>query len=103
MGANQSSPALQNEKLIIERLRAMEIKEQSDDYIQVDEKALSGSSKTKFKAPWTAVSISEVEQWEHKLLQDAKNRYESPQLRTMSTMAHEASQTSTLCSKLRRP
>lgn len=74
MGANQSTPALPNEKLVIERLRALEIKEQSDDYIQVDEKALAGSSKTKFRAPWTAVSVSEVEQWEHELLQDAKNR-----------------------------
>merc|ERR1712093_312394 len=74
MGANQSTSALSNEKLVIERLRAMEIKDQSEDYIEVDEKALSGSSKTRFKAPWTAVSISEVGQWEHELLQDAKNR-----------------------------
>ncbi|KAH7311895.1 putative cysteine proteinase 1, mitochondrial [Rhexocercosporidium sp. MPI-PUGE-AT-0058] len=74
MGANQSTPSLPNEKLVVERLRVMEIQEQSDDYIQVDEKALAGSSKTKFRAPWIAVSISEVEQWEHELLQDAKNR-----------------------------
>lgn len=74
MGANQSKTPLPNEKLVIERLRAMEIKDQSDDYVQVDEKALAGSSKTKFRAPWTAVSVSEVEHWEHELLQDPKNR-----------------------------
>ncbi len=78
MGANQSKTPLQNEKLVIERLRAMEIKDQSDDYVQVDEKALSGSSKSRSRAPWTAVSVSEVENWEHELLQDPKNRYSCP-------------------------
>ncbi|CZT50725.1 probable bleomycin hydrolase [Rhynchosporium secalis] len=74
MGANQSRATLPNEKLVFERLRTMEIKEQSDDYIQIDEKALAGSSRGKIEAPWTAVSISEVQQWEHEILQDSKNR-----------------------------
>ncbi|KAI6710958.1 hypothetical protein JHW43_006524 [Diplocarpon mali] len=73
MGVNQSKSPLPNEKLVVERLRAMEIKD-SEDYVQVDEKALSGSSKTKFRAPWTALSVSEVEHWEQQLLQDPKNR-----------------------------
>lgn len=74
MGANQSKTPLPNEKLIIERLRALEVKDQSDDYVQVDEKALARSASINFKAPWTAVSVSEIEHWEHELLQDPKNR-----------------------------
>ncbi len=71
MGVNQSKSPLPNEKLVIERLRALEVKD--DEYVQVDEKALVGAS-TGFKAPWTSLSTSELENWEHKLLQDPKNR-----------------------------
>jgi bleomycin hydrolase len=75
MGAYQSKTPIANEKLIIERLRALEIKDQSDnDYVQVDEKAVKGS-RTHSRAPWAAVSVSDVEHWEHELLQDPKNRY----------------------------
>ncbi|KAE8454611.1 hypothetical protein EG329_000234 [Mollisiaceae sp. DMI_Dod_QoI] len=74
MGANQSKSPLPNEKLVIERLRALEVKDQSDsEYVQVDEKALVGTS-TQFKAPWTSLSTSELAHWEHELLQDPKNR-----------------------------
>jgi bleomycin hydrolase len=77
MGANQSKTPIANEKLIIERLRALEIKDQSDnDYVHVDEKAVKGL-KTHFRAPWTSVSVSDVEHWEHELLQDPKNRHVS--------------------------
>ena len=77
MGANQSKSPLPNEKLVIERLRALEIKDQSDsDYVQVDEKAFAGDT-THFKAPWTSLSASELKGWEHELLQDPKNRYSS--------------------------
>jgi bleomycin hydrolase len=79
MGANQSKTPIANEKLIVERLRALEIKDQSDnDYVQVDEKVVKGS--THFRAPWTAVSVSDVGQWEHELLQDPKNRHVSAPL-----------------------
>lgn len=75
MGGTQSKEPIAGEKLLIERLRALELKDQSDnDYVQVDEKAVAGTSK-KFRAPWTAVSVSDVEHWEHELLQDPKNRY----------------------------
>lgn len=75
MGVNQSKTPIPNEKLIIERLRALEVKDQSDnEYVHVDDKAITGASKS-FKAPWTAVSVSEVGHWEHELLQDPKNRY----------------------------
>lgn len=75
MGANQSKAPLLNEKLVIERLRALELKDGADndyEYVHVDEKDAS-CTKT-FRAPWANLSISEVEHWEHELLQDPKNR-----------------------------
>jgi hypothetical protein len=76
MGANQSKTPLSNEKLVIERLRALEIKDQADnDYVHVDEKDVSKPIKSiRYKAPWTTLSVDEVEHWEHELLQDPKNR-----------------------------
>jgi bleomycin hydrolase len=73
MGANQSKTPLPNEKLVIERLQAMELNDQDNEYIQVDEKAIAEANKS-FKAPWTALSASDVAEWEHQLLQDPKNR-----------------------------
>jgi len=74
MGANQSQP-LPNEKLVIERLRELQVKgqEQADDFVHVDEKAHAAQS-THFRAPWTSLSSSEIADWEHELLQDPKNR-----------------------------
>ncbi|TAQ83317.1 hypothetical protein B7494_g8358 [Chlorociboria aeruginascens] len=75
MGANQSKAPLVNEKLIVERLRALEIKDEADsEYIHVNEKNPSRASQNHVKAPWASVSISDVGQWEHELLQDPKNR-----------------------------
>jgi bleomycin hydrolase len=73
MGANQSKTPLLNEKLVIERLRALELNGTDNDWETVDEKDIS-SNKT-FRAPWTNLSVSEIEHWEHELLQDPKNRY----------------------------
>ncbi len=74
MGTMQSKEPIAVEKLLIERLRALEAKDQADnDYVHVDEKAVLGTSK-KFRAPWTAVPVSGVEHWEIELLQDPKNR-----------------------------
>jgi bleomycin hydrolase len=76
MGANQSKYPTVNEKLVIERLRALEMKDQTDsDYVHIDEKDVVRGTKKQFRAPWTNVSISEIEHWEHELLQDPKNRY----------------------------
>jgi hypothetical protein len=72
MGSNQSAP-ISNEKLVIERLQALELKDQADnDYVHVDEKVVS--KPIRYKAPWTTLSVDEVEHWEHELLQDPKNR-----------------------------
>lgn len=75
MGANQSKAPVINEKLVIERLRALELSGADNDYdfVEVDEK--DSSSTKKYRAPWTNLSISEIEHWEHELLQDPKNRF----------------------------
>ena len=73
MGANQSKEPIAGEKLLIEQLKALEVQAEND-YVHVDEKAVAGTTK-KFRAPWTAVSVSDVGDWEHELLQDPKNRY----------------------------
>lgn len=77
MGVNQSKSVIPNEKLVIERLRALQVQDQVDqEYVQVDEKVWKGAS-SQFKAPWTALSTTELEHWEHELLTDPKNRYAS--------------------------
>jgi bleomycin hydrolase len=81
MGANQSKASLLNQKLVVERLRALKLEEgakNDSDYIYVDEKHIpSCHSFKKHRDPWKNLSISEVEHWEHELLQDPKNRYPS--------------------------
>jgi bleomycin hydrolase len=77
MGANQSRTPVANEKrkLVIERLRELQVRDQADnEYVHVDEKAVAGTTKNKFKAPWTSLAIEDVGEWEHELLQDPKNR-----------------------------
>lgn len=77
MGANQSKAPLTNEKLVIERLRALEFKDQADnDYVHVDEKDVARPvTNTRDRAPWITLSVDKVEHWEHELLQDPKNRF----------------------------
>ncbi|TVY13265.1 Mitochondrial cysteine proteinase 1 [Lachnellula arida] len=76
MGANQSKQPISNEKLVIERLRALELKDQADnEYIQVGEKDVAHPARnSQFRAPWTTLSISDVGDWESELMQDPKNR-----------------------------
>ncbi|KAI6250889.1 Bleomycin hydrolase [Erysiphe necator] len=71
MGSNSSKPA-SNEKLIIERLRSLEMKD--EEYFNVNEKSVPGISKMTFQTPWKPLSVSEIKFWEHQLLQDPKNR-----------------------------
>ena len=57
MGANQSKTPLPNEKLLIERLQAL----QTDDYVHVQVNEKDAASTKSFKAPWTDLSVSEIE------------------------------------------
>lgn len=84
MGANQSSAALpvSKEKLLLERLRALELKASDNEYVHVSSEK-DPVKHTQFKAPWLSLSVSEVGRWEHELLQDPKNR---------STLSHPRSQ-----------
>ncbi|KAF4633908.1 hypothetical protein G7Y89_g4198 [Cudoniella acicularis] len=76
MGANQSKASIANERLVIERLRALELKDEPDNgYVHIGEKELVYPEKrVKSTAPWATLSIEEVGNWEHELLQDPKNR-----------------------------
>jgi len=87
MGAQQSksSPSqLATEKLIIERLQAFQVKQQDSDdgeYVCID-----GNEKTtrKYVSKSPSLSISTVEEWQHELLQDPKNRYRLSLLKSWS-------------------
>jgi bleomycin hydrolase len=76
MGGNQSKEVIASEKIVIERLRAMELKDQADsEYITVGEKDVARPAhNSSFRAPWTSLNISDVEDWESELMQDPKNR-----------------------------
>lgn len=77
MGANQSSTPLpvSKEKLLLERLRALEIKTSADsEYVHVSSEKEPVST-SPLKAPWLSLSVSDVGRWERELLQDPKNRY----------------------------
>lgn len=84
MGSQQSKTAssqMAAEKLIVERLQALQVKqvaaEADDDYVRVeaDEK---GAKRSKYVSKTPSLSISAVEEWQHELLQDPKNRYVVP-------------------------
>jgi hypothetical protein len=82
MGANQSSTSLSvsKEKLLLERLRALEIKTAADsEYVHVSTEKQPVPTST-LKAPWLSLSVSEVGRWERELLQDSKNRYAMPRM-----------------------
>jgi len=74
MGANQSTRSLPNEKLLIERLRALEVRNTSEEseFVLVDEKETTSAKKS--KAPWVSLSASALKTWETELLKDSKNR-----------------------------
>jgi hypothetical protein len=77
MGGQQSRSSqgeLANEKLIIERLQALQTKDRASDdgeYVCID-----GREKPRqYVSSSAGLSISAVKEWEHELLQDPKNRY----------------------------
>ncbi|RDW66660.1 putative cysteine proteinase 1 [Coleophoma crateriformis] len=77
MGASYSkgeSPPLVNEKLVIERLRAMQVKdrEEMDSFVHVEKEKCSAESAWRHQE--TTLATSDVCAWEAKLLADPKNR-----------------------------
>ncbi|RDL41654.1 putative Cysteine proteinase 1, mitochondrial [Venustampulla echinocandica] len=82
MGASQSKTPIANEKLLIERLRALQLKDDAQDrdqadsdYVHLTEKDVARySGSTHSRAPWTSLTTSDIAHWEHELLQDSKNR-----------------------------
>lgn len=87
MGANQSSTPLpvSKEKLLLERLRALELRGTVDnEYVHISSEK-EPVTKAQLKAPWISLSVSDVGKWEHELLQDPKNRYVLPHFSQPST------------------
>jgi bleomycin hydrolase len=79
MGANQSKQTLPSEKLLIEQLRAIEVRDKND-FVLIDEveKATTSTTSKKFKAPWVSLSVGDLKGWETELLKDSKNRSVRP-------------------------
>ena len=74
MGSNNSKPAPPlNEKLLAERLRALQLKDEADnEFVHVNEKDAQASRE--FQTPWASLCTSDIKQWEDELLDDPKNR-----------------------------
>jgi bleomycin hydrolase len=68
-----SQSQLADEKLIIERLRALQTKESSSadsEYV-----CIGNEKQRQYASSSAGLSISAIKHWEHELLQDPKNRY----------------------------
>lgn len=92
MGANNTKVAekpIVNEKFVIERLRAMEIEEQSEnEYVYIEGKCSRSMPLNAARIEWkrepSTLSASDIEQWQHKLLEDPKNRFVCHNLSSLS-------------------
>lgn len=77
MGGNQSKVSqgqLAGEKIIIERLQALQTKENSsadNEYVCIN----SNEKKRQHASGSAGLSVSAIKHWEHELLQDPKNRF----------------------------
>lgn len=90
MGAHLSKPTAA-EKAIIDRLRTLDIEKKEaandDGYVEVDGFASSGSLNEKtfdaLRRSPTNLDVSQLEDWQAKLLDDPKNRYQTQRLPTL--------------------
>ncbi|KAH8816931.1 putative cysteine proteinase 1, mitochondrial [Xylogone sp. PMI_703] len=73
MGANQSKSPIGNDKLLIERLRSLEVTS-DEEYVHVEKEARNSPSFDPSQRTPSGLSVSNLEKWEHQLLQDPKNR-----------------------------
>jgi bleomycin hydrolase len=77
MGGQQSKvtiESLPNEKLIIEQLKALQVRQrvsEDDEYVCIES---NEKQKQKYVSKSSSLSITTIETWEHELLQDPKNR-----------------------------
>lgn len=90
MGAHPSKPTAA-EKAIIDRLRTLDLEKKEaandDGYVEVDEFVSSGSLNEKtldaLRRSPTNLDVSQLEDWQAKLLDDPKNRYQTQRLQFM--------------------
>jgi bleomycin hydrolase len=77
MGGSQSKVSqsqLANEKIIIERLQALQVKESSSadrEYVCIGD----NEKQRQYASSSSGLSVSTIKHWEHELLQDPKNRF----------------------------
>lgn len=101
MGSYQSKPTAA-ERAIIDRLRTLDLEKKQaandDGYVEVDEFEPSGSLNEKtlgaLRRSPTTLDISQLENWQYKLLEDPKNRYQTYMLPNRS---REGEQANTIC------
>lgn len=90
MGAYQSKPTAA-ERAIIDRLRSLDMEKKQaandDGYVEVDDFGPSGSPNEKtlgaLRRSPTTLDVSQLEDWQAKLLEDPKNRYQTEKLQLM--------------------
>jgi hypothetical protein len=76
MGGQQSKISegrVAGEKLIIERLQALQMKDKIADngeYVHIE----GNEKRRQYVSESPGISVSTIKQWEHELLQDPKNR-----------------------------
>lgn len=87
MGAYQSKPTAA-ERAIIDRLRTLDMEKKQaandDGYVEVDDFGPSGALNEKtlgaLRRSPTTLDVSQLEDWQAKLLEDPKNRYQTEKL-----------------------
>lgn len=74
MGAGQSKAECVNEKLIVEQLQAMKVKESvaDEEFVQVNNEKVVGRDHRASNE--MGLDVKSVEKWGHRLLEDPKNR-----------------------------
>jgi hypothetical protein len=76
MAPQSSTNASMNEKLrLIERLRALELRDGGDDYEHVSDDEELGRKRLMRRDEQKALEVPELKRWEHELLKDGKNRF----------------------------
>jgi hypothetical protein len=76
MAPQSSTNASMNEKLrLIERLRALELRDGGDDYEHVSEDEELGRVRVRRGDEQRALEVPGLKRWEHELLKDGKNRF----------------------------
>lgn len=96
MGAEQSKPTAA-ERAVVERLRALELEKRQavneDGYVELDSADSNGYTNEKtleaLRRSPTTLDVSQLEDWQSKLLEDPKNRcFMTPSYNSLLSAVH---------------